>query len=313
MNKKEFCEIIKKNVKNYLPEEYKDADVLLNDVVKNNDVTLTGLTVRKPGQVIAPTIYLDSYYDEVHNNGRTVGDILKEIAQIRVEHDSPDVPNVAEDIKDYESVKNALRIALYDPEKNKEKLAQSISDRTVGRFNVGYILVFPVDDQVGSIKVTKSMLEAWGVSEEQLFADALANDREKEALFTSLSAMMAGFMGGPVQNLFKMEQDEAVREAKQATGSGIPLFILTIRDGFYASSLMADEDLLRKISEILQEDYFILPSSIHEVLIAPRSVSDAEYLKETVKVVNTEQVAEVEQLSDNIHLYCYKEHILTAA
>ena len=194
-----------------------------------------------------------------------------------------------------------------------EKLAQSISDRTVGRFNVGYILVFPFDDHVGSIKVTKSILEAWGVSEEQLFADALANDRKKEALFTSLSEMMAGFMGGPVQNLFKMEQEEAVREAKQATGSGIPLFILTIRDGFYASSLMADEDLLRKISEILQEDYFILPSSIHEVLIAPRSVSNAEYLKETVKAVNTEQVAEVEQLSDNIHLYCYKEHILTAA
>ena len=40
LNFKEFQEYIKSNVKDYLPESYKDADIQFTDVVKNNDVPL---------------------------------------------------------------------------------------------------------------------------------------------------------------------------------------------------------------------------------------------------------------------------------
>lgn len=42
MNRKEFYEYVKDNVKEYLPESYKDAEIKLQEVEKNNGLKLTG-------------------------------------------------------------------------------------------------------------------------------------------------------------------------------------------------------------------------------------------------------------------------------
>lgn len=47
MNRKEFYEYVKDNVKEYLPESYKDAEIKLQEVVKNNGLKLTGITIPK--------------------------------------------------------------------------------------------------------------------------------------------------------------------------------------------------------------------------------------------------------------------------
>ena len=48
MNRKEFYEYVKDNVKEYLPESYKDAEIKLQEVEKNNGKK-TGST-KKPGE-----------------------------------------------------------------------------------------------------------------------------------------------------------------------------------------------------------------------------------------------------------------------
>ena len=45
MNRKEFYEYVKDNVKEYLPESYKDAEIKLQEVEKNNGLKLTGITI----------------------------------------------------------------------------------------------------------------------------------------------------------------------------------------------------------------------------------------------------------------------------
>ncbi len=54
LNFKEFQEYIKSNVKDYLPENYKDADIQFTDVVKNNDVHLTGVLIKKENETLRP-------------------------------------------------------------------------------------------------------------------------------------------------------------------------------------------------------------------------------------------------------------------
>ena len=41
-----------------------DAEITVHRVPKNNGVVLDGLTIMKKGRNIAPTIYLDSYYEK---------------------------------------------------------------------------------------------------------------------------------------------------------------------------------------------------------------------------------------------------------
>ena len=41
MNRKEFYEYVKDNVKEYLPESYKDAEIKLQEVEKNNGLCIS--------------------------------------------------------------------------------------------------------------------------------------------------------------------------------------------------------------------------------------------------------------------------------
>ena len=64
MNRKEFYEYVNDNVKEYLPESYKDAEIKLQEVEKNNGLKLTGITIPNGDQRIVPRVYLDSFYLE---------------------------------------------------------------------------------------------------------------------------------------------------------------------------------------------------------------------------------------------------------
>ncbi len=58
MNRKEFYEYVKDNVKEYLPESYRDAEIKLQEVEKNNGLKLTGITIPNGDQRIVPRVYL---------------------------------------------------------------------------------------------------------------------------------------------------------------------------------------------------------------------------------------------------------------
>ena len=63
-------------------------------------------------------------------------------------------------------------------------------------------------------------------------------------------------------------------------------------------------DLLERISNELRDDFYILPSSIHEVIILPRRYSPApEELDQMIVEINETQVAVDEILSDHAYYY----------
>ena len=64
---------------------------------------------------------------------------------------------------------------------------------------------------------------------------------------------------------------------------------------------------MEMIGGILKTNYYVLPSSVHEVVIVPccGSISMAE-LDDMVKDINETQVAEEEVLSDHAYLYDIK-------
>ncbi|MBR3736039.1 MAG: hypothetical protein IKN07_09160, partial [Lachnospiraceae bacterium] len=67
MNFEEFTQYVKDNIKDFLPEKYADAEVDLQEIMKNNDEKLTGLVIRTEDSNITPTIYLNQYFKEYEN------------------------------------------------------------------------------------------------------------------------------------------------------------------------------------------------------------------------------------------------------
>ena len=219
MNRKEFYEYVKDNVKEYLPESYKDAEIKLQEVVKNNGLKLTGITIPKGNQRTVPTVYLDSLYQK-YVNGKDADSCVGDVADMRIEaQDKAEFIDMGvPDIFDYEKMKDKLQVRICDREWNEERLAENLLH-------------------------------------EKLDIEAIEN----------------------------------------------PMFCLTNTQKMNGASLLLQEDIRKQIGECLGSDYFVLPSSIHEVLILPdNGMLEVPELNAMVKEVNETQVERQEQLSDKV-------------
>ena len=80
-----------------------------------------------------------------------------------------------------------------------------------------------------------------------------------------------------------------------------PMFCLTNESKMNGASLLLQEDIRKQIGECLESNYFVIPSSIHEVLIIPdNGIFQVSELNAMVQEVNETQVERQEQLSDKV-------------
>ena len=90
------------------------------------------------------------------------------------------------------------------------------------------------------------------------------------------------------------------------------LFLLTNQYGIYGATVILYEGVQKKIESVLGGGYYVIPSSVHEVLlISQKEVLDEGVLKDTILEVNRTQVGAEEVLSNL--LYRYQEQQLAWA
>ena len=295
MNRKEFYEYIKDNVKEYLPDSYKEAEIILHEVVKNNGLKLTGITIPKGDQRTVPTVYLDSLYQE-YVNGKDVDSCVGDVADMRIEaQDKAEFIDMGvPDIFDYEKMKEKLQVRICDREWNEERLADKVVTEH-GDFAAYYAVnVEENEGGIGSIPVTVTLMKEWGVTAEQIQADAVAADRNRGVVLMDMNEIVKSMIfGEEPENLLNEKLDiKTMRE---------PMFCLTNTQKMNGASLLLQEDIRKQIGECLGSDYFVLPSSIHEVLILPdNGLFEVPELNAMVKEVNETQVERQEQLSDKV-------------
>ena len=295
MNRKEFYEYVKDNVKAYLPKSYEEGEIKLQEVEKNNGLKLTGITIPNGDQRIVPTIYLDSLYQE-YINGKDVDSCVGDVADMRIEAQGKaefldmGVP----DIFDYEKMKDKLQMRICDKEWNTDRLEDKAFTEH-GDFAAYYAVNLEENREgISSIPVTVSLMNEWGVSVEQIQADAMMADRNRGVVLMNMNEIIKSMIfGEEPENLLNEKLDiETMRE---------PMFCLTNAQKMNGASLLLQEDIRKQIGECLGSDYFVLPSSIHEVLILPdNGLFEVPELNAMVKEVNETQVERQEQLSDKV-------------
>jgi len=162
--------------------------------------------------------------------------------------------NIGE-ISDYASMKANLMMELIPQKGNEERLAevphQKVEDMAlIYRMDMG-------DSPGGKMTsvVTNQNMLAYGITAEQLHQDAMENAPESHpASLRSMREVMAGMMG--------MEPDPPM--------PGEPVMLVaTTRDSFMGASVIQYPGFMEQAAEQVGGDFFVLPSSIHEVLIIP--------------------------------------------
>lgn len=115
MTYEKFLETIRKEV-----QKRADSDwcVYLQDFIKNNDVVYNGLTIMDSNFNLAPTIYLNNFYDRY---GDDIDSAVEEVLRIYNEN-KPDSKYDMSFFKVWESVKDKIAYKIVNTEWNSNLL-----------------------------------------------------------------------------------------------------------------------------------------------------------------------------------------------
>ena len=103
-----------------------------------------------------------------------------------------------------------------------------------------------------------------------------------------------------LQSLIRRSSEVAdINECRHAN-----MCVLTNRAMCYGATGILRTDLLEKLAQLKETDLYILPSSVHEVILLPAlDCWDVDELRQMVKNVNAGWVDKMEWLSDEVYYY----------
>ena len=291
--KRDYTEL-NREIKEKIEALYSPEDgfaVTIREVVKNNDSIFTGIEIKDKDDSLAPVIYLDKLYENhfINPNDFSILRIVSEIVSAYDNRTNPISNFGIENIESFENYKNKIFFKIANFEKNKEFLKDRPFIRFCDLCIIFNILIHQTHDTIGSIPINNYVLDKWGVTIERVYKLALENT---EKLFPpsikGLSTVISEL--SPI--------DLSMDEMPQ-----LPVFVLTNMTGIEGASALLYKSTLDFL-ENSEEEYYILPSSVHEVLLAVKlDEMTIEQLKEMISEVNSTEVSNEEYLSDNVYYY----------
>lgn len=286
----------KESIKNVIQAQLgPDVKVTIQEITKNNDTHFDGLTILSDHLNISPTIYLNFYFGQ-YCNGKAFDDICREILSIYREN----CPKNNIDISfftDYDKVKERIVFKLINYERNKALLDKIPHIKMLDLAIVFNCLVEATSTGSATILIYNHHLAFWGITTDDLYE--LAKTNTPKLLSYDLRDMSAV--------LKELVSDITVDFDFDEAACPIPMYVLTNHNKLNGSGCILYQNLLQKLSEKLDCDLYILPSSVHEVLLIPADSSHSfENLSDMVKDVNNTQLSREEILSDHVYLYSRK-------
>ena len=290
-----FYEKMRKDVEDALRSADRPCEVVLTTVMKQNDVELTGVTVRVEGVSVSPTLYLNGYY-EMFRDGSTYTDILEEVTDLFENAKPPQLKE--EDIVQFDRIKDRVFIRLADPEQNQEWLKGKVYHVEKGWAHVYGIRVdYPGSD--ASIMIQAEHLNGWRVSADEVRVAAEENLYRENVWLKPMNDVLRSYLVGD-------DEDEPLPlEIEEFLDSSSPeLYVLKTDRPCFGSNILLRKDVMRQVGMMFGGDYYILPSSQHEIIVlSVKGAPSFEALQSMVREINETEVDPGDRLSDDLFYY----------
>lgn len=281
----QFIQAVELRVKEEAPEKVR---VAIHTARKNNGAYRKGILLSEQNVNISPTIYLEEYYKQFRQ-GMSVEKIAEEILalyqKIRFKKSWKEDP-----LSDYERIKERIVYRLVNYNANSMVLADTPHVRYLDLAIVFYVLLEVNGYGTASMMIENRHLKEWAMSKDRVYAQACKNTGYLLPYeFQTMRAVIEGITG-------EEESEESIDD------EGIYVLSNNLRS--YGAAVILYPGRLVQIGEYLQEDYYVLPSSVHETIIIPESMAPGkEMLSAMVEEINHTQVDAEEVLSDQAYFY----------
>ena len=287
MKYQDFIENIKQYVSSQLHNGQK---VALHPVIKNNGIVYDGLFIVDPILNVSPTIYLNPYYHR-YLSGVTIEDIYEDILNTYYSN----LPQKDFDISvftDFSKAKNRIVMKIINRKRN-EHLLQMVPH--IPYLDLAIVFVCSVTDflkEYATILIHHEHLHMWNIDLEELHSIALDN-----------SPKLLPYRFESIQSAFS-----ASTQLYSPWIENIEMYILSNKLKIHGATCIAYPNLLEEIANQLQSDLIVIPSSIHEVLIIPKTYIDSQEklppnYESMISEVNDTQLTDDEILGDHAYYF----------
>ena len=120
---KVFAEGVAKDIRNFLPAKYENAEFQVMQMNKNNGVQMVGVQVRLQEENVCPVVYVEPFFNEIRL-GEPVEKVMNEIARCMEEAGNAPFVHSSINPMDYDSVKEHLAVMLVNTQANKRMLQE---------------------------------------------------------------------------------------------------------------------------------------------------------------------------------------------
>ncbi|MCD8020201.1 MAG: DUF5688 family protein [Clostridiales bacterium] len=251
MTKKEFCEKLVDAVR----ESFKGFEVSMEALAGKREETefVMNLRMRDSGFVFC--LHLEEYY-EAYCDDISFSHIEETIT---TSIDTSTIPIIVENISSmdrYERIKERTYIKVYDLDSNQEYLKDKYYSVHGSLAAIYCYKAFQNEAATYESIITQGMIEQWGLSTDIIHRDALDNMGREAVLYSVREISECGM--NHARNLLR--QEEEVRKG---------FLLLTNQNNFGGAALILNGAIMRKAAEVIGGDFYILPCSIHEVILSP--------------------------------------------
>ena len=252
----------------------------VTEVEKANGIIHVGIVLRKEDSKVAPTVYIESMY----NQGLSVEQAVEEVKKIADANSVEDDEVQVERYNDFEGyVKAHLRARLYNNSTSAEV------KRAAGKYGFKGLIIVPVvlinvGDIEGSIRVKQEHLDVWGVTAKEVIDIALENTKEDVS----------------IQELWEfLGKSKGIPEdmAREMFSVGPEMYIVSNKDCHFGAAAILGK--IKDFKKKFKNGFYVVPSSLHETIVVPTvDGMPKDYVDWMVKTVNSEEVSPEERLSD---------------
>ena len=248
---------------------------------------LNGMPFRKEGLNCAPTLYVEDFY-KAYKAGSSIPDLSHQAVETVVR--SLGMANMLS-AESFERLADPVnyRVRLLYKNRNKEYL----KDKPALEVGCGLAFIAEIDGGEYGAVFTDALLKETGMSKDELFDKAMESTMRK---YPAVLHDLADSVCSRPEDCDNLLEGPAVR-APAGTGPG---FVLTNSSFYWGAGVLFYPGVIDRIHELLDGDFYVLPSSVHELIIMADEDQDPQQLTDLVRSANRSVVKDSEILADDL-------------
>lgn len=293
----QFLHAVRESLETRLGSDYL---ITLRQIPKNNGVVLDSVCISRDRELAAPTICLNPYYEE-YEEGMAFDDIIEEIEELYRANTGPSAEKYLQ-YSHFHLAKDRIAYKLVNAAANK-KLLEDLPHIPFCDLALIFYLFLDSDDtgQMTAL-IHKAHQVMWKVDTRELYNLARANtSRLFPAVMKNIEEVLKEMAA---ESLGDQYQEDFIDLCGDDPEPGLPLYVLSNTVGINGACSILYDGVLKNFAEQLGKDLYILPSSVHEVILVPdNGTLSPRELHVMVSSINQSEVPLEDRLSDQIYLY----------